>query len=115
MAACRLRTKALRGFRNAALRQRGIGHFGRFIDARRYNGDTHDTFQRFVESGAEDDVGFLVDFLADAACGLVDFVKREIVAAGDRDEQPACALHRDFVEQRIGDRRFGGKNGALVP
>ena len=60
---------------------------GRLIDARRDDRHPH----RFLESGrdnrAHDDVGFLVDFLANAVRGLVHFVQRQILAPGDRNQK----------------------------
>ncbi len=38
----------------------------------------------------------------------------QVLAAGDRDEQALGALHRGFVEERIGDRRLGRLDGAAV-
>src|SRR6185437_10453810 len=73
-----------------------------------------DAFQTFVEGGADNDVGVLVDFFADAGGGLVDFVQRKVLAAGDRDQQPLGTLHRGVVDQRIGDRRFGGGERAFL-
>jgi hypothetical protein len=42
--------------------------------------------------------------LADAGGGLVDFEQGHVHAAGDVDQHALGALHRDFVEQRVGDR-----------
>mgnify|MGYP003693715847 CR=1 FL=1 len=68
----------------------------------------------FVEGGADDDVGVLIDLLADAGGGFVDFEQRQVLAAGDRDQQAARALHRDVVDQRVGDRGFGRGQRALL-
>src|ERR1700684_1951082 len=76
------------------------------IYACRDDRDADHAIEILVEGRAEDDVGVFVDLLPNAACRLVDFVERQIVAAGDRDQKTACALHRDFVEERIGDRRL---------
>ena len=35
-----------------------------------------------VEGSADDDIGFGIGLGADAACGLIHFVEREVVAAG---------------------------------
>ena len=55
--------------------------------------NAHNAIKGGIEGGAEDDVGFLVDLLADAACRLVDFVQSEIVAAGNRDQESSRAPH----------------------
>ncbi len=65
-----------------------------------------------VERRAEDDVGVGIDFVADAVGGLVDFEQRHVHAAGDVDQHAARALHRDVVEQRVGDRGLGRLDGA---
>ena len=80
------------------------------IDARRHHGDADHALQRRIEGRAENDVGLFVDLLTDAAGRLVDLIKGEVVAAGDRDQQAARALHRHFVEQRIGDGGLGREN-----
>ncbi len=67
-----------------------------------------------VEGRADDDVGVLVHFLANAGRSFVDLVQGEVLAAGDRDEQALGAFHRVVVDQRIGDRGFGGRDGALL-
>src|SRR5208282_3161805 len=67
-----------------------------------------------IESGADDDVGVVIDFLADARRRFVDFVEREVAAARDGDQEAARAFHRGVVDQRIGDRRFGGRQRALI-
>ena len=69
--------------------------------------DAHAVAERLVEGGADDDVGFRIDFLAHAAGGLVDLVQRQVAAAGDRQQQALGALERDVVEQRIGDGLLG--------
>ena len=86
----------------------------REIDAGGDHGDADDALERRVESGAEDDIGVLVDLLTNAARRLVDFIERQVVATGDRDQKAAGTAHRHVVEQRVGDRGFGGLDGALV-
>src|SRR5690606_1194837 len=61
-----------------------------------------------------DDDGFRIDLLADAVGGFVDLEQGEVRTAGDVDQHAAGALHRDIVEQRIGDRPLGGFDGAMV-
>ena len=56
------------------------------IDAGRHHRDADAAFESFVEGRANDDVGFLVDLLADAGRRLVHLVEREVLDAGDRDE-----------------------------
>ena len=53
----------------------------RVIDAGRDHRHADDAFQAFVEGGADDDVGVLVDLLADAGGRFVDLVERQIAAA----------------------------------
>ena len=72
----------------------GIARDLRLLDARRDDGNADDAVERFVEGGADDDVGVLVHFLANPRGGFVDFEQSEVLAAGDRDQQPAGALHR---------------------
>ena len=48
------------------------------IDAGRHHRDADDAFEALVEGRADDDVGVLVDLLADAGRGLVDLVQREV-------------------------------------
>ena len=80
-------------FRGLSLAHRAI-----IIDAGRHNRDTDDALEAFVEGGADNDVGILIDFLPNAGGGLVNFVKREVFAASDRDEQalgpPSSKRHR---------------------
>src|SRR5579885_3903301 len=87
---------------------------GVFVDAGGHHRDADDAFQALVERRADDDVGFRIDFIADAGGGFVDFVEREVLAAGDRDQEALGALHRGVVDQRIGDRGFGGGERALL-
>ena len=56
----------------------GLGvraHTG-IIDAGRHHRDADDAFEAFVEGRADDDVGVLVDLLADAGSSFVDLVER---------------------------------------
>ena len=87
---------------------------GGLVDAGRHHRDADDAFEALVEGRAHDDVGVLIHLLADAGRRLVDLVKGEVLAAGDRDQQAARALHRGVVDQRIGDRGFGGRERALL-
>src|SRR5437764_1185409 len=67
----------------------GIARDLRLLDARRDDGNADDAVERFVEGGADDDVGVLVHFLANPRGGFVDFEQSEVLAAGDRDQQAA--------------------------
>ena len=87
---------------------------GGILDAGGDHRHADDAFQLFLEGGAEDDVGVGIDLLADAGRRLVDLEQGQVLAAGDRDQQAAGALHRGFVEQRIGDGRLGRLDGAAV-
>ena len=45
--------------------------------------------------------------------GFVDFEQLHVVAADDRDDDALGTLHRDAIEQRIGDGLFGGFERAV--
>src|SRR5437660_6697819 len=66
-----------------------------------------------VDDRAEDDVGVLVGGAAHDLGGLVDFVERQVGAAGDIEEDDAGTVDRGF-EQGAGDRVPGGIGGRLV-
>ncbi len=95
-------------------RARGRTHDPDIVDAGRHHRDPDDPLQALVEGRPDDDVGVLIDLFADPGRGLVDFVQGEVLAARDRDQQPARALHRHVVDQRIGDGGFGGAQRALL-
>ena len=91
----------------------GIGDTARHhhrlgIDTGRNHGNANLAGQLLIESRAEDDVGFGVHFLANPIGGLVNLEQRHIHAAGDIDQDAACALHRHVVEQRVRDRGLRG-------
>ena len=46
--------------------------------------------------------------------GLVHLHQAHVLAAGDRNDDALGALHRDAVEQRIGDRLLGGLDRPIV-
>ena len=71
-------------------------------------------FHRLIEGGAEDDICFRIDFFANAVGGLIDLIQRHVHAAGDIDENPAGTLHRDVVQQRVGDGGFGRIGGPFI-
>ena len=60
---------------------------GRLIDARRDDRHPQRFLQSWRDNRAHYDVGFLVDFLANPASGLVHFVQCQILAAGDRNQK----------------------------
>src|SRR5262249_59003295 len=76
-------------------------------------GHPDDAIEALVECGANDDVGVRINLLADAGGGFIDFVKSEILAAGDGDQQAAGTTHRHVVDERIANRGFGGPQCAL--
>src|SRR5262249_57941619 len=86
----------------------------RLVDAGRDDRHADDAVEGLVEGRTDDDVGVDVHLLADAGRGLVDLVQQEVLAARDRDQQAARALHRYVVDQRVGDRGLGGAQRALV-
>ena len=91
--------------RGANRDRRGGDLLGRLVDAGGHDRHADDAFQFLVEGRAQDDVGVLVDLLADAGRGLVNLEQGQVAAAGDRDQQALGALHRGLVEQRIGRSR----------
>jgi hypothetical protein len=72
----------------------GVARDLRLFDAGGNDGDADNAVQILVEGGADDDVGVLVDFLANPGGGFVDFEQRQVLAAGDLDQQAASPLHR---------------------
>ena len=107
-----LRPQALRHFGQPCLGKVGVLRASHHIDAGGHNRNPDNALQALVECRAQDDIGIIIDFLADAAGSLVHFIQRQVIAAGDRDQQAARPAHRHFIEQRIGNRRFRRKNGA---
>ena len=102
------------GFHRPGLGGDQLARIERMVDAGGDNRDADEAGERLVEGRAQDDVGVLVHFLTDAAGGLIDFIKGEVAAAGDGDQQAAGALHGDFIEQWIGDGGLGGQDRAVV-
>ena len=89
--ALRLRAATLLGGNAAGCRRAASGSVRRravsrlrpgrgrdMVDAGRHHRDADDAFEPLVEGGADDDVGVLVDLLADAGGGFVDLVEREV-------------------------------------
>jgi hypothetical protein len=64
----------------------------KIIDASRNHRDADDTFQTFIESGADDDVGVLIDLFANAGRGFVDLEQHEVLAAGNGDYEATGAV-----------------------
>src|SRR5262245_2188909 len=84
------------------------------VDSGRDNGDPNNAFEAFLEGRADDDVGILIDFLANTSGCFVDLVQREVLTASNRDQQTSGALHRGVVDQRVGYRSFGGSQRAFL-
>ena len=57
---------------------------GELIDARRNDRHPHYTIEGRLKGRTEDDVGFVVDLLANPARCFVHVIQRQIVATGDR-------------------------------
>ena len=83
------------------------------IDASRHHRDADDTFQTFIESGADDDVGVLIDLFANAGRGFVDLEQHEVLAASDGDYEATGALDRGVLDQWIGNCGHSGIEHAL--
>ena len=86
----------------------------RCVNAGRNNRDADDAVEGLVEGRADDDVGVLVHFLANAGGGFIDLEQRQVLAAGDRNKQTPRTAHRRIVDQRVCDRSFGGGHGAFL-
>ena len=54
----------------------------RLLDAGGDNRDADNAIEGLVESGADDDVGVLIDLFADSRGGFIDFEQREVLTAG---------------------------------
>ena len=64
-------------------RTRSIARDQRLLDARRDDGDTNNAIQILVKGGADNNVGVLIDLLADPRGGFIDLEQRQVLAAGD--------------------------------
>src|SRR5262245_553815 len=69
---------------------------------------------RFVDDGAEDDVGVLVGLFLHQGGGLVHLVQREARPARDVDQHAARAVDRDVLQERARDRLVGRLDGAVL-
>ena len=69
----------------------------KIIDASRHLDADH-TFQAFIESGTDDDVGVLIGIFANAGRGLVDLEQPEVLAAADGDYEATGALDRGVFD-----------------
>src|SRR5690554_2012101 len=69
----------------------------------------------FADDVAEDNMGIFVGDILDKACRLVDFLERDIVAAGDIDQDAGRALDRNIFEQRRGNGHLGSNQRAVRP
>ena len=74
----------------------------------------HPVAHALVIGGADDNIGFRIDLLSDAAGGLVDLVQRQAGATDNRQQQAAGAAQRHVVDQRVGDGLLRRKNRAAV-
>ena len=88
----------------------GLGH----VDAGRDDGHADRAFHGRIQRRADDDVGVGIDLFADLLGRLVHLEQGQVVAAGDVDENALGAVQADLVQQRVGDRLFGGFHGAVV-
>jgi len=61
-----------------------------------------------------DDVCVGIDQFLDVVGGLVDLHQAHVVAAGNRDNDALGPLHRNAVEERVGDCLLGSFDGAVV-
>ena len=77
--------------------------------------ETRQYLPGFLESRADDDVGVLIDLLANAGRGFVDLEQHEVLAAGDGDDETAGALDRGVLDQWMGNRGHGLNKNALRP
>src|ERR1019366_7721927 len=72
----RLRAQALLRLDDADLARGGLVNFRRIlIDAGGDHRNAHDAVEALVESRAQNDIGLLVDLLANAACRFVDLIE----------------------------------------
>src|SRR3569832_831979 len=78
------------------------------IDPGGDDGDADAALHVVQDRVAEDDVGVRVDLGADAVGRLLDLEQHEIRTAGDVDEHALGALHRDVVQERVGNRQVRG-------
>ena len=83
------------------------------VDAGRHHRDADDTFEVCIEGGADDDVGVRIGLVADPGRSLVNLEQRQVLAAGDGDDQAAGALDRGILDQGIGNRSDGRVEHAL--
>jgi hypothetical protein len=70
----------------------------KIIDASRYHRYADHTFQAFIESGTDYDVGVLIRLFSNAGRGLVDLEQPEILAAADGDYEATGALDRGVFD-----------------
>src|SRR5204863_153913 len=91
----------LRELCDAHLRRGDRPRQRRLVDTGRNDRDADDAFERLIESSTDNDVGVLIDLLANARCGLVHLIEREVLAASDGYEKAFRPLHGGIVDQRI--------------
>src|SRR5579875_3819290 len=85
----------------------------RVIKAGSNDGDLDTAIEFRILYGPEDDVCVRVRGAADDIGGLVDLEERHVHAARDIEEHAASAANLD-IEQRAGDSKMRGINGARV-
>jgi len=93
---------------HAAARDGDVMRLVAGIDPGGDDADAHPAGHAFVEGRADDDVRVAVDLLADDVRGFVQLEQREVVTAGDVDENALGTVEADLVQQRIGDGLLGG-------
>ena len=84
------------------------------LEAGRDEGHPHLAFERRFVHGAEDDLGVVPRRLLDHAGDARHLVDRQVVPAGDVQENPLRAMDRDVVQERRLDRLAGGEEGAVL-
>src|SRR5262249_3173027 len=97
-----------------AFRRTSVARHADVVDAGSPDRDSNDAIKAFVESCTNDDVGVLIDLLTNTRGCFIDLVKREILAARDRDQQALGTFHRGIVDQWIGNRSLGGSQRPLL-
>ena len=85
------------------------------IDAGRHHRDADDALETWIEGRADDDVGVLVGLVADAGGGFINLEQRQVLAAGDGNDETAGALDRGILDQGIGNRSNAALSTRLSP
>ena len=85
-------------------RNRGFRLFAFDVDAGGHDRNPQHAFHIDVERGTHNDIRIRVDLVADDVRGLVQFEQGKIITASDVDQNTFCAVQRDFIQQRVGNR-----------